>query len=123
MKIIITESQRHKMYQRLRRISELKESIEFHFEVHDPCNFEDGENYADFCIDEAFCFFYRDQNCNDDYDEDYDEDEDEGDEVPKKYDIFDDEDYPEREELYNLLYEEYFFKIKEMWEEYSINCK
>lgn len=114
MKIIITESQKSKIFQRLRRISELRESIEFQNEVQDPCNFDDGEEYADFCIDTAFCFFYQDENCRDYDDEDYDE------EYENKQENYDD--FSERDELYQLLYEEYFFKLKEFWKEYSINC-
>ena len=45
---------------------------------------------------------------------DYDE-EDEN--KPENYD-----DFSERDELYQLLYEEYFFKLKKFWKEYSINC-
>lgn len=121
MKIIISESQRSKIFQRLRRIGELRESIEFQNEVQDPCNFEDGEEYADFCIDQAFCFFYKDENCRDDEDDNWYGDEDEN-ESSVNVNYLDDDDYPERDELYELLYEEYFFKLKEFWKEYSINC-
>ena len=70
MKYVITESQ-DKMRQRLRRIQEIRDSIDFQTEIHDPCNFDDGEEYADFCISEALCFFYRDENCEDDEDDEY----------------------------------------------------
>ena len=118
MKIIITESQKSKIFQRLRRISELRESIEFQNQVQDPCNFGDGEEYADFCIDTAFCFFYQDEDCRDYDDEDYDEEDEEDEKKQEDYD-----DFTERGELYELLYEEYFFNLKESCEEYSINCK
>ena len=72
MKIIITEKQNKEILKRLRRIEELRESIEFQTEIHDPCDrgfFPDSESYADFCIDEALCFFYKDEDCGDDEDD------------------------------------------------------
>jgi hypothetical protein len=117
MKYIITESQ-DKMRQRLRRIQEIRDSIDFQTEVQDPCNFEDGEEYADFCIGEALCFFYRDENCEDDEDDDdYDED---GDEPRTKRDsIYLDDDYPERDEVADLMYKEYYDDLVSLWEEMS----
>jgi hypothetical protein len=117
MKYIITESQ-DKMRQRLRRIQEIRDSIDFQTEIHDPCNFEDGEEYADFCIGEALCFFYRDENCEDDEDDDdYDED---GDEPRTKRDsIYLDDDYPERDEVADLMYKEYYDDLVSLWEEMS----
>jgi len=116
MKYIITESQ-DKMRQRLRRIQEIRDSIDYQTEIQDPCNFEDGEEYADFCISEALCFFYRDENCEDDEDdddEDYDEDEDEP--RTKKDSIYIDDDYPERDEVTNLMYEEYYDYLVSLWD-------
>lgn len=117
MKYIITESQ-DKMRQRLRRIQEIRDSIDFQTEVQDPCNFEDGEEYADFCIGEALCFFYRDENCEDDEDDDdYDED---GDEPRTKRDsIYLDDDYPERDEVADLMYKEYYDDLVSLWGEMS----
>ena len=119
MKYIITESQ-DKMRQRLRRIQEIRDSIDFQTEIHDPCNFEDGEEYADFCIGEALCFFYRDENCEDDEDDDdeyYDEDEDEP--RTKKDSIYIDDDYPERDEVTDLMYKEYYDDLVSLWGEMS----
>ena len=105
MKYIITESQ-DKMRQRLRRIQEIRDSIDYQTEIQDPCNFEDGEEYADFCISEALCFFYRDENCEDDEDEPR----------TKKDSIYIDDDYPERDEVTNLMYEEYYDYLVSFWE-------
>jgi hypothetical protein len=119
MKYIITESQ-DKMRQRLRRIQEIRDSIDFQTEIHDPCNFEDGEEYADFCIGEALCFFYRDENCEDDEDDDdddYDEDEDEP--RTKRDSIYLDDDYPERDEVTDLMYKEYYDDLVSLWGEMS----
>ena len=52
-----------------RRFSELEkigESIEYQTEIQDPCDFEDENDYADFCIGQGLYFYY-----NDDEDEDY----------------------------------------------------
>lgn len=52
-----------------RRFSELEkigESIEYQTEIQDPCNFEDENDYADYCIGQGLYFYY-----NDDEDEDY----------------------------------------------------
>lgn len=89
---------------RLRRIQELRDSIDFQTEIHDPCEFDDGEEYADFCIGEGFGFFYGDEGYDDDYKE--------------NYDITDTQE--EREEVEKLMYEEYYDKLVELWEE--SNC-
>ena len=52
-----------------RRFSELEkigESIEYQTEIQDPCDFEDENDYADYCIGQGLYFYY-----NDDEDEDY----------------------------------------------------
>ena len=52
-----------------RRFSELEkigESIEYQTEIQDPCDFEDENDYADFCIGQGLTFYY-----NDEEDEDY----------------------------------------------------
>jgi hypothetical protein len=118
MKYIITESQ-DKMRQRLRRIQEIRDSIDFQTEIHDPCNFEDGEEYADFCIGEALCFFYRDENCEDDEDDDDDYDEDEDEPRTKRDSIYLDDDYPERDEVTDLMYKEYYDDLVSLWGEMS----
>ncbi len=100
MKYIITESQ-HKVLQRLRRLQELRDIIEYQTQIQDPCNFDDGDEYASFCISEGLCFFYKDEGCTDEYEMDYD--------------IFDNE--PEREEVESLMYKEYYDELVSMWED------
>ena len=99
MKYIITESQ-NKIFQRLRRLQELRDIIEYQTEIQDPCNFEDGEDYADFCISQGLCFFYNDEDCTEDDDDFEDEDNDQ----------------PEREEVENLMYKEYYDDLVSTWE-------
>ena len=109
MKIIISENQSKEVLKRLRRIEELRESIEFQTEIHNPCDesyFADGDEYADFCIDEALCFFYKDDSCNDD---DYYEDED--------YDNGNEDDQSDREEVTKLMYEEFYDYLVGLWED------
>lgn len=91
---------------RLRRLQELRDSIDFQTEIHNPCNFDDGEEYADFCISEGLGFFYGDEGYRDE------------EEYEKDYDIFDN--HEEREEVEKLMYDEYFDMLSESWEE--SNC-
>ena len=98
MKIIITESQ-NKIFQRLRRLKELRDIIEYQTEIQYLCNFDDGDEYASFCIDQGLSFFYKDEGY-DDSDEEIDYD-----------------DQPEREEVENLMYKEYYDDLVSMWEE------
>ena len=109
MKIIISENQSKEVLKRLRRLEELRESIEFQTEIHDPCDenyFADGDEYADFCISEALCFFYNDENCGDDYD---DEDNEE--------DYDDEDDQSDREEVSKLMYQEFYDYLVGLWED------
>ena len=57
-----------------RRFSELEkigDIIEYQTEIQDPCDFEDEEDYADFCIGQGIHFYY----CDDDYCDEDDDDE------------------------------------------------
>jgi len=114
MKIIITEKQNKEILKRLRRIEELRESIEFQTEIHDPCDrdfFPDAESYVDFCIGEALCFFYKDDNCGDDEDDYYDDEDDYSDREEN-----DEDDYSDRVEIEELMYKEFEDYLKELWE-------
>lgn len=102
IKRVILESKKHKQtLYRLRRLEELKDNIEFQTTIHHPCEFEDGEEYADFCINEGLSFFYGDEGYNDD------------EEYEKNYDITDTQE--ERIEVEKLMYEEYYDKFIELW--------
>jgi len=107
MKIIITETQSKTLLKRLRRIQELRDSIEYQMEVQDPCNFEDGNEFAEFCIEEGLRFFYGD--------EDYEREDD----------IFADEDENEdsgREEITQLMNDEYYEEFVNQWDEWIDEC-
>ena len=107
MKIIITETQSKALLKRLRRIQEVRDTIEYQMEVQDPCNFEDGDEYAEFCIEEGLRFFYGD--------EDYEREDD----------IFADEDENEdsgRTEITQLMNDEYYEEFVNQWDEWSDDC-
>ena len=107
MKIIITEKQSKALLKRLRRIQELRDSIEYQMEIQDPCNFDDGEEYADFCIGVGLSFFYGDEN------------------FEREDDIFADEDENEdngRFQIEQLMTDEYFDKLVSLWDKYSEDC-
>ena len=58
----------------LRRGVELEkigDIIEYQTEVQDPCDFDDEEDYADFCIGQGLHFYYCDEGYCDEDDEDY----------------------------------------------------
>ena len=107
MKIIITETQNKTLLKRLRRIQEVRDSIEYQMEIQDPCNFDDGEEYADFCIGVGLSFFYGDEN------------------FEREDDIFADEDENEdngRFQIEQLMIDKYFDKLVSLWDKYSEDC-
>jgi hypothetical protein len=51
-----------------RRFSELEkigDIIEYQTEIQDPCDFEDEDDYADFCIGQGLSFYYNDEEDED----------------------------------------------------------
>ena len=85
---------------RLRRIQEVRNTIDFQTEVQDPCNFDDGEEYADFCIGEGLSFFYGDEG------------------YEREDEIFQDEEEGHlRDEITKMMYKEYFDYLSNLWDE------
>lgn len=83
---------------RLRRIQEVRNTIDFQTEVQDPCNFDDGEEYADFCIGEGLSFFYGDEG------------------YEREDEIFQDEEEDHlRDEITEMMYKEYFDYLSNLW--------
>jgi hypothetical protein len=100
MKLIITETQNKNLLKRLRRIQEVRDIIEYQTEIQDPNNFEDGDEYADFCISQGLSFFYGDEG------------------YEREDDIFDDEEENfGRDEITTLLYDEYYDELVLLWED------
>jgi len=87
-------------------IEKIGESIEFQTEVQDPCNFDDSEEYADFCIGQGVSFYY----CDEDYcdDEDYTEPSEEMIEV--------------RGEVEEYLYKKYYDYLVDIYNDSSKDC-
>ena len=50
---------------RLRRrgveLEKIGNIIEYQTEIQDPCDFEDEEDYADFCVGQGLSFYYNDE--------------------------------------------------------------
>jgi hypothetical protein len=90
---------------RLRRIHEVRDTIEFQMEIQHPCNFEDGDEYADFCIGEGISFFYGDEG------------------YERTDDTFNDEteDYL-RDYITDMMYTEYFDELVALWDENNDEC-
>lgn len=42
-------------------IKKIKKIIKGQTEIQDPCDFEDEEDYADFCIGQGLSFYYNDE--------------------------------------------------------------
>lgn len=107
MRIVITESQNKTLLKRLRRVQEVRDTINFQTEIQDPCDFEDGEEYADFCINEGISFFYGDENYEreDDTFADENENDDNG-----------------RDVITDLMYDEYYDDLVSFWNEYGSDC-
>ena len=79
-------------------IQKIRDIIDFQTEVQDPCDFEDGEDFADFCIGQGFSFYY-----NDEEDEEYEYPSDDMVEI--------------REEVEGLLTDEYNDELIKFWNE------
>lgn len=78
----------------------LRVTIEFIMEVQDPCEMDDGEEYADFCIGQGLSLFYDDEENERD-----DEGEDNG-----------------RNNITDLMFDEYYDKLVLFWDEHSEKC-
>ena len=94
----------------LRRAGELEkigDIVKYQTEIQDPCDFNDEEDYADFCIGQGIHFYY----CDDDYcDEDDDEQPSEG-----MIDI--------RDEVENYIQEKYYDYLVGIYNELVTDCK
>ena len=109
-----------------RRFAELVELVYNQVEMQDPCNFDDSEEYADFCISKGLCFFFDGSpwgdECNTDED-DEDEDEDEDEEIDYEEDVDYENDHThvnldEYNSFENELREKHYDELVSIWEEY-----
>jgi hypothetical protein len=107
MKIIISENQMMSLKLRRRgvELDKMGDIIEYQTVIQDPCNFDDGEEYADFCINQGISFYYCDENyC--------DEDDKEPTEEMIKV----------RGEVEYYLNNKYYNMLTNIWDERSENC-
>ena len=74
-------------------IQKIRDIIDYQTEIQDPCDFEDGEDFADFCIGQGFHFYYCDEDYCDEDDEDYEEPSEQMVEIRDEVEIFLTEEY------------------------------
>jgi hypothetical protein len=91
-------------------LEEIEKMIMFQTEIQDPENFDDGDEYADFCITQAISFYYCDEGYCDDYDE---EEDNENHKLPSK------EMYEVRDQVENYMVEKHYDTIVSLWEEWN----
>jgi hypothetical protein len=93
-----------KLLRRFEELEKIEDSIEFQTEIQDPCDFEDEQDYADFCIGQGLYFYY-----NDDEDEDY--------ETPS------DEMFEVRDEVEDYLQEKYYDYLVGIYNDLVTDCE
>ena len=54
-----------KLKRRFSELEKISDIIEFQTEIQDPCDFEDEDDYADFCIGQGISWYYNDQELED----------------------------------------------------------
>ncbi len=59
-----------RLLRRLKELEKIGDIIEYQTEIQDPCDFEDKDDYADFCIGQGIHFYYNPED-EDDEDEEY----------------------------------------------------
>jgi hypothetical protein len=84
-------------------IEKIGDIIEYQTEIQDPCDFEDKDDYADFCIGQGIHFYY-----NDDEDEEY--------EYPS------DDMFEIRDEVENYIDNKYYNYLVEIYNDLVENC-
>jgi len=84
-------------------IEKIGDIIEYQTEIQDPCDFEDKDDYADFCIGQGINFYY-----NDDEDEEY--------EYPS------DDMFEIRNEVENYIDNKYYNYLVEIYNDLVENC-
>jgi hypothetical protein len=84
-------------------IEKIGDIIEYQTEIQDPCDFEDKDDYADFCIGQGIHFYY-----NDDEDEEY--------EYPS------DDMFEIRDEVEHYIDNKYYNYLVEIYNDLVENC-
>lgn len=92
-----------RLLRRLKELEKIGDIIEYQTEIQDPCDFEDKDDYADFCIGQGIHFYY-----NDDEDEEY--------EYPS------DDMFEIRNEVENYIDNKYYNYLVEIYNDLVENC-
>jgi hypothetical protein len=92
-----------RLLRRLKELEKIGNIIEYQTEIQDPCDFEDKDDYADFCIGQGIHFYY-----NDDEDEEY--------EYPS------DDMFEIRNEVENYIDNKYYNYLVEIYNDLVENC-
>jgi hypothetical protein len=92
-----------RLLRRLKELEKIGDIIEYQTEIQDPCDFEDKDDYADFCIGQGINFYY-----NDDEDEEY--------EYPS------DDMFEIRDEVENYIDNKYYNYLVEIYNDLVENC-
>ena len=90
-------------------LEKIGDIIEYQTEIQDPCDFDDEEDYADFCIGQGLHFYYCDEGYCDEDDEDYIE--------PSAGMI------EVRDEVEEYLYKIYYDELIEIYDGISEDCE
>lgn len=96
----------------LRRGIELEkigDIIDYQTEIQDPCNFDDGDEYAEFCVGQGICFYYCDEGYCDEDDEDY---------VEPSVGMVE-----VRDEVEEYLYKKYYNDLIEIYDDLIDDCE
>ena len=90
----------------LRRGVELEkigDIIEYQTEIQDPCDFEDKDDYADFCIGQGIHFYYNDEEV-------------------EEYEYPSDDMFEIRDEVENYIDNKYYNYLVEIYNDLVENC-
>ena len=108
---VISESREMsiKLKRRFSELEKIGDIIEYQTEIQDPCDFDDEEDYADFCIGQGLHFYYCDEGYCDEDDEDY---------VEPSVGMVE-----VRDEVGEYIYKKYYDELVEIYYDISEDCE
>ena len=89
-------------------LEKIGDIIDYQTEIQDPCNFDDGEEYAEFCVGQGIGFYYCDEGYCDEDDEDY---------IEPSVGMIE-----VRDEVEEYLYKKYYDELIEIYDGISKDC-
>lgn len=84
-------------------IEKIGDIIEYQTEIQDPCDFEDKDDYADFCIGQGIHFYYNDEEV-------------------EEYEYPSDDMFEIRDEVENYIDNKYYNYLVEIYNDLVENC-